>query len=72
MGEKWRSLPPEKKEEYKQKAERMKEHPLETLTRKQKCDVIIRMARRHQSDVCIIVSFVIEHDVITVSLGQYS
>ena len=47
MAEKWRSLPPEKKDEYRRKAEEIKEHPLETLTQKQKRDIIIRMARRH-------------------------
>ena len=54
MAEKWRKLPPEKREEYKRKAEEIKEYPLEILTKKQKQDVIMRMAKRHQSDVCIV------------------
>ena len=54
MAEKWRKLPPEKREEYKWKAEEIKEYPLEILTKKQKQDVIMRMAKRHQSDVCIV------------------
>ena len=53
MAKKWRSLPPEK---YKRKAEEIQEHPLETLTQKQKHDIIMRMARRHQSDVYLLLS----------------
>ena len=53
MAEKWRSLPEEKKDEYRHKAEEIKEHPVQALTQKQKRDIIMRMARRHQSDVCI-------------------
>lgn len=53
MAEKWRSLPEEKKDEYRRKAEEIKEHTVQALTQKQKRDIIMRMARRHQSDVCI-------------------
>ena len=62
MGEKWRSLPTEKKEDYKRKAQEIKDCPLETLTQKEKRDVIMRMARRHQSDVCNINTTYITHD----------
>ena len=54
MGEKWRSLPSEQKDVYKKRAEEMKECPLETLSRKQKHDMMMKMAKRHQLDVCFV------------------
>ena len=70
MTEKWRSLPPEKKE-YRRKAEEIQEHPMESLTQKQKRD-IIRMARRHQSDVCDAILLLNVVYIILTPLGKYS
>ena len=50
-GQEMALTPSRKKDEYKRKAEEIQEHPLETLTQKQEHDIIMRMARRHQSDV---------------------
>ena len=72
MAEKWCSLPPEKKEEYRRKAEEIQEHPMESLTQKQKRDIIIRMARRHQSDVCDAILLLNVVYITLTPLGKYS
>lgn len=52
MGAKWRSLPDNEKDKYKEKAEEIKDYPLKSLTHKERREIIMRMAKRHQSDVC--------------------
>ena len=49
---KWQSLPDNGKDKYKEKAEEIKDCPLKSLTHKERREIIMRMAKRHQSDVC--------------------
>ena len=52
MAEKWRSLSEEEREKYDNQAQKANECPLETLSPKEKKDIMMRIARRHQTDVC--------------------
>ena len=49
MAEKWRSLSKEEREKYDNQAQKANECPLETLSPK---DIMMRIARHHQTDVC--------------------
>ena len=51
MAKKWRELPQERKNEYKKQAQKIEELPMDNLTVKERKDIVMKIARRHQADV---------------------
>lgn len=51
MAKRWRELSQEVKDAYKEQAEKIEELPMDTLTSKERKDVVMKIARRHQADV---------------------
>ena len=51
MAEKWRSLSAEEKEVYFSRVREVNECPLEALNFKEKKDIMMWIAKRHQADV---------------------
>lgn len=51
MANKWRGLTSEEKKAYQSKVKDVNEAPLETLSTKERKEIMMRIARRHQSDV---------------------
>ena len=51
MAEKWRSLPAQEKEVYSKRVQEVSECPMEALSFKEKKDIMMRIAKRHQADV---------------------
>ena len=53
MAEKWRNLSAQEKEVYKSKVQEVNEVPLQALSAKERRNIMIRIARRHQEDVSV-------------------
>ena len=51
MAKKWKSLTMEEKEVYERKVQEVNEVPSQVLSTKEKRDILMRIARRHQADV---------------------
>ena len=53
MAKKWRNLSAQEKEVYESKVREVNEVPLQALSAKEKRNIMIRIARRHQEDVSV-------------------
>ena len=51
MAQKWRSMTESEKEVYRKQADDIKDNPLETMSPKDKRDLVLKIAKRHQADV---------------------
>jgi len=51
MAVKWRSLSVKEKEMYEKKVQEADNIPLDVLSLKEKTDIMLRIAKRHQADV---------------------
>ena len=58
MATQWRRLTSEEKKIYESKAKEANEAPLEVMSTKERKEIMMRIARRHQSDVSHIIGTV--------------